>query len=127
LSKRQSFDVDGLHHEAPIPAVSRIGPFVMSSSISGVNPATGQLPASIEEQCAMMFGNIKLLIEAAGGTPEDILKVTVWLKDRSNRPIVNQGWVKMFPDPKSRPVRHTFANPDLPTGKLVECEFTAVL
>ena len=53
--------------------------------------------------------------------------MTVWLKDRSNRPVVNQYWLEMFPDAHSRPARHTFASPDLPEPMLVQCEFMAVL
>jgi hypothetical protein len=33
----------------------------------------------------------------------------------------------MFPDPHSRPARHTFQNPDLPPGMLVQCEVIAYI
>jgi 2-iminobutanoate/2-iminopropanoate deaminase len=127
MSKRRSIHVHGLDHDNPIPAASRIGPLVVSGSISGKDPRTGKIPPGIEEQCGLMFANMRRIVEAAGGTPQDILKVTVWLKDKSNRPHVNKEWVAMFPDSESRPARHTFGSEDLAAGVLVQCEFMAFL
>ena len=56
-----------------------------------------------------MFDNVRRVIEAAGGTPDDIVKMTVWITDRALRPTINKYWVEMFPDPHSRPARHTVA------------------
>lgn len=123
---RRSINVGGVRHINPIPAASRIGNMVMSSVISGKDPASGKLPETIEAQCANMFGHVRAIIEAAGGTPNDIIKMTVWLKDQSRREALNAEWVKMFPDPASVPARH--ALPHLGEGNaLVLCEFTAIL
>ena len=127
MPKRRSIEVAGLPHTNPIPAASRIGPFVVTGSISGKDPQTGQVPAGIEEQCALMFENVRRLIDAASGTPEDILKVTIWMKDRADRKYLNKHWLAMFPDPESRPARHTFVSRDLVEPILVECEFMAVI
>ncbi len=64
---------------------------------------------------------------AAGGSPEDVVKMNVWMKDRAQRPHLNKCWLEMFPDPHSRPSRHTFAASDLPGTILVQCEVFAVL
>ncbi len=125
--KRRSIEIPGFQHEHPIPAASRIGPFVVSGGISGKDPKTGQMADSIEEQCALVFTHMRHIIEAASGTPEDILKVTVWLKDGAHRKHVNQEWLRMFPDAGSRPARHTFIGQELPGNMLIQCEFWAVL
>jgi enamine deaminase RidA (YjgF/YER057c/UK114 family) len=70
---------------------------------------------------------MRKIIEAASGTTEDILKITVWLHDGAHRKVVNQEWLSMFPDAGSRPARHTFVNQELMGGALVQCEFWAVL
>jgi len=127
LTKRRSIEIDGLHHTHPIPNASQIGPFVMTGSITGKDPGTGQIPAGIEQQCAQMFANVARVIQAASGTPEDILKFTVWLKNLEDRKYVNPEWLRMFPDAASRPARHTFHQPDLSGGVLVQCEFFAVV
>jgi enamine deaminase RidA (YjgF/YER057c/UK114 family) len=127
MNQRRSIEVPGLGHDNPIPAASRIGPFLVTSVITGKDPQTGEIPAGIEEQCAVMFANIRRVLDAAGGKPEDILKLTVWMKDRSMRVHMNKEWVAMFPDPHSRPARHTFASSDPAGAMLVQCEFMAVL
>jgi 2-iminobutanoate/2-iminopropanoate deaminase len=50
----------------------------------------------------------------------------VWLQDRSQRGPVNTEWLKMFPDPHSRPARHALQM-DMDGGALVQCDFTAVI
>ena len=127
MARRISYEIPGVAHDNPLPAASRIGPFLVSSAISGKDPATGAVAPGIEAQCAHMFANLRKILELAGGTPDQVLKLTVWLKDRSHRPAVNRHWLEMFPDAHSRPARHTFASPDLADPMLVQCEFMAVL
>ncbi len=127
MSKRRSLEVAGLQHENPIPVASQIGPFLVTSGIFGKDPTTGTIPAAIEEQCARLFANIRLILAAADGTPDDIIKLTVWLKDKAHRAHVNKEWLAMFPDAHSRPARHTFQNPDLPGAALVQGEVLAIL
>ena len=99
---------------------------VYSGSIQGSDPATGQYGASLAEQSRLMFEQVRRIVDAAGGGVGDIIKITVWMKDRTRRAALNGPWLEMFPDPQSRPARHTM-NADLDGGKRVECEFVAVL
>src|SRR5262249_40683166 len=82
---------------------------VVSGAISGADPATGAVPADLDAQCAAMFANVRRVIETAGGTTDDIIKMNVWITDRALRPIMNKYWVEMFPDPHSPPARHPAA------------------
>ena len=125
--KRRSIEIPGFQHDNPIPSASQIGRFVASGAISGKDPQTGKIPDGIEEQCALVFTHMRHIVEAASGTTEDILKVTVWLKDGAHRKVVNQEWLRMFPDAESRPARHTFVGQELPGNILVQCELLAVL
>ncbi len=126
-SKRTSYDLPGMPHTNPIPTATRKGPLVVSGGIAGMDPATGQYLEGIDAQVEKMFENVREVMRMAGGTPEDIVKMTVWLPSRELRPHVNKGWVKMFPDAHSRPSRHSFNNPDLPKGCLVQCELMAYI
>ena len=76
VEKRRSIDVAGARHVNPIPSASRKGPFVASGAISGADPATGKVPEDLDAQCAAMFANVRRVIETAGGTPDDIIKIT---------------------------------------------------
>jgi 2-iminobutanoate/2-iminopropanoate deaminase len=127
MAKRQS--VNGKHprHENPIPNASRIGNLVMSSVIGGANPGTRELPASLEQQIANVFGYIRHDIEAAGGSVDDIIKITFWVKDPvTQRAALNAEWVKMFPDAAARPARHTLTLPP-DSRALVQADFVAVI
>jgi 2-iminobutanoate/2-iminopropanoate deaminase len=127
MGRRISIEVPGFAHDAPIPAACRVGPFMTTSVVSGKELFTGNMPEGIEAQCERMFATVRLILEVAGATPEDVVKMTVWMKDRTQRPALNKGWLEMFPDPHSRPARHTFAAPDLPGSMLVQCEITAII
>jgi len=125
-ARRASIYVAGFSHKNPIPAGCRIGPLLMSGSIQGNDPATGKPAQTIEAQCEYMLANVRRIVEAAGGTTGDIVKLTVWMQDRNQRPALNKPWLEMFPNPESRPARHTM-QADLDMGKLIECDFTAYI
>ena len=127
MAKRKSINGSRARHENPIPNASRVGNVVMSSVIGGTKPGTRELPTSLEEQVANVFAHIRHDVEAAGGSVDDIIKINFWVKDLvSQRAALNTEWVKMFPDPESRPARHTLVLPVDSRG-LVQAEFTAVL
>ena len=127
MGRRISIDVPGFEHDNPIPAACLVGSFLISSGVSGKEPFTGEMPEGIDAQCDRMFVTVRQILELAGGSPEDVVKMNVWMKDRSQRDTLNVGWLEMFPDEHSRPARHTFAAPDLPGSMLVQCEIFAVL
>jgi hypothetical protein len=58
--------------------------------IRGADPATARLAATLEQQCAFMFLHMRQVVEAGGATVEDIIKVTVWMKELQREP-VNDG------------------------------------
>lgn len=127
MPKRESVDFPGFSHSNPIPNASRIGNIMMSSVIAGRDPATGEMPEELAAQIVNLFAHIRAALEAAGGSPDDILKITFWARDpATGRAALNEEWVKMFPDENSRPARHT-----QPLGgsgpSQVTCDFVAVL
>jgi len=126
MPRRTSIYVAGYGHKNPIPAAARIGNLVASGIIYGLDTATGKPAATLDQQCSLMFQHLRTVIEAAGGTTDDILKLNVLLKDRSQREPVNREWLAMFSDPATRPARQTM-QADLDGGKLVQCDFLAVI
>ena len=126
MGKRTSIYVEGFSHKNPIPAGCRIGNMLFSGSIQGTDPATGKYGATLEEQCVLMFAHVQRIVAAGGGTLEDVVKMTVWMRDRSQRDAVNREWLRLFPDPHSRPARHAMQAP-LDGDKLIECDFIAII
>ena len=126
MARRRSIHVEGLGHKHPIPVASRVGNIVASSVISGVDPQTGKIPDTLEEQAETAFANMRRIIEAAGASPDDVIKVGVYMDDPTRRDAINRPWLELFPDEDSRPARHT--QQDSLLGKrLIALEFIAVL
>lgn len=125
--KRQSIDVPGFAHGSnPIPAASRIGPFIATGGIRGVDLQSGELPSDLAIQVQLMFSNLECILSAAGGSLGSAIKIDVIAQSAEARPLVNAEWLKLFPDPASRPARHLSIQ-HLSHGILVQCEALAVV
>lgn len=126
MPTRTSIDIEGYHHGGlPIPAASRVGPLVMTGGVSGIDPASGKLPDDVVEQTRLMFENLGRIMTAAGAGMDRIARMTVYVKVPEARPAVNDAWLRAFPEPASRPARHTLVYEHLPANMLVQCDATA--
>lgn len=106
MAKRKSIHIKGMEHGAPIPNGVVMGNLIFSSAISGKDAKTGVLSPDPDEQAVAMFRNLQLFMESAGGTPDNIAYMKVYLKEEKLRDSVNKAWLKMFPDEHDRPARH---------------------
>ncbi len=123
---RERLYIPGIEHKAPIPMGVKIGNMVYSSALSGKDPNTGQKPADVKEEVRLVFQHIQTLVENAGGSIEHIAHMSVHLSDNLYRSLVNEHWLRMFPDENDRPARHiTIKN--LGEGTHIQIEFVAVL
>ena len=124
--RRRSIHVGGYSHANPVPAACRIGSLVFSGAITGRDPETRQMPPDLDTQCVNLFRHVREIVEAAGGTTGDIVKMTVWLREYRDRTALNREWEALFPDPDDRPARHALAA-ELDGDSRVQCDFIAVL
>ena len=124
MQRRRSIYLDRFGHKNPIPAACMIDGLLMTGIIYGQDPETGKAADGLERQTELMFTHMRAILDAAGMTTEDILKVDVLLLDRSRRGPLNEQWEAMFPDPDNRPVRQAM-QADLDNGKLIQCNVTA--
>ncbi len=69
MGRRLSIEVPGFGHDNPIPAACKVGPFLISSGVSGKEPYTGKMLEGLEAQCAQMFATVRQILEIAGGSP----------------------------------------------------------
>jgi 2-iminobutanoate/2-iminopropanoate deaminase len=123
---RVSIMVEGLDHGTlPIPTASRLGPFLATGGIRGVERRKHELSADPAVQIECMFENLDAVLRAGGASLDRVLKITIWVKDSALRPVVDSAWVKYFPDPASRPARHLLIY-DLPGRMAIQCEALAV-
>ena len=84
----------------------RVGTTVYVAGMPGIDVVTGQLAGpTIQEQTRQALRNCAAVIEAAGGTMDDVVQVTVLLADPADFPEMNEEYVKVFAvDPPARAV-----------------------
>ncbi len=101
-----------------------VGSTIYVSGMAGIDIATKQLAgATIQEQTRQALHNCAAVVEAAGGTLEDVAQVTVLLADPADFAGMNEEYEKVFAvDPPARAV--TKLGVDLP-NLLVSIMMTA--
>src|ERR671918_348104 len=126
MAKRKVISAGLPHHRNPIPTAIKFGSMVFTSAVGGQDPITHETPEDAEKQVENCFRTLRRIMEEAGGTTDDIAKMTVYLKDMKYREYVNKEWLKMFPDESNRPVRHALKS-DLAGNNAIQIEIVAVL
>lgn len=116
-------------HDAPCA----IGPYSQALIVDGwmfcsgqipLDPKTGQLVnGSIEDQTHQVMKNILSILKSAQIDFEQVVKVTIFLKNLSNFKNVNAVYAGYFKEPY--PARSTVQVADLPMGSEVEIEVMA--
>jgi len=112
--------------------LSGIGPRVRGSKeIPGVTlDSNGNVVTyDIEKQCRAVFENVRLVLEDAGATWNDIVDVTVFLTNmKEDFPIYNRLYAQYFSgDRKPNPTRTTIEVGALPTPIAIELKVIAAL
>src|SRR5438045_8354359 len=112
--------------------LSGIGPRVRGSKeIPGVTiDAAGNIVSyDIEKQCRAVFENVRLVLEDAGASWNDIVDVTVFLTNmKKDFPIYNQLYAEYFAgDSKPNPTRPTIKITALPTPIAIELKVIAAV
>ena len=114
-------------------APGAIGPYSQGHIVNGlvytsgqvpVNPYDGSIKDTIEEQTEQSCLNVKVILEEAGCSLEDVFKTTCFLSDMKNFSAFNEIYSKFF---VSKPSRSCVAVRELPKGVLCEIEVIAVL
>ena len=101
----------------------RVGSTIYVSGTAGIDVATKQLGATIQEQTKQALRNCAAVLEAGGGSLEDVVQVIVLLADPADFAGMNEEYEKVFAvDPPARAV--TKLGVDLP-NLLVSIMMTA--
>ena len=75
-----------------------------------IDPGTGEISTgSFEEQARIALGNLRTIVEAAGGSLAQAARVGVFLSDLANVPRLNPIFAEFFPEPY--PARTTTQSP----------------
>ena len=100
------------------------GTLVFLSGQTPLDPSTGRLvEGGIQAQTRQCFQNLFTVLQAAGLTPEDVVKVNVFLTDMSHFSAMNEVYQSQFAAPY--PARTTIGVAALPLGAEIEIEMIA--
>lgn len=113
---------------APNPNLSpatKFGNLVFVAGQTGRHPITGEVGKDIREQTRNVLERIKMILEAAGTSLDNVLSVTTHLTKREDLAAYNEEYAKYFPT--NKPARTTVEvmlnSPEL----LVEITVTACI
>ncbi len=131
LNKRNSMR-EIIHSQAapepigPYSQAVRAGDFVFVSGQIALDPKTGELKmATLAEEVQWVLKNLCAVLDAAGATPKDVVKCSIFLTDMALFAQVNTYYAQIFGE--SAPARETVAVRGLPKGVRVEISATAYL
>jgi 2-iminobutanoate/2-iminopropanoate deaminase len=90
--------------KAPASAVTRHGDTIYVSGLPPFDPKTGQVvDAPIEHQTELVLEQLKLCVETAGSSLENVLKCNVYCTSAEKFAAVNAIYIRYFPkDPPAR-------------------------
>ncbi len=119
------------HNTEGIPAA--IGPYSHAAFAGDLFFTSGQLGLlpdgtfageDVESQTRQACTNLKMLLEYAGLSLQNVVKTTIFLKDMNDFPVVNKIYAEFVGD--DPPARSTVEVSRLPKDALVEIEMIAV-
>ncbi len=104
----------------------RVGDVVYLSGQIPLDPASMELVGDdVESQIKQVFDNLAAVAEAAGGALADAVRLTVYLTDLANFPLVNEVMAEYFSEPY--PARAAIGVAALPRNAAVEVDAILVL
>lgn len=109
----------------PYSQAVRAGDTVYLSGQIGLDPITMNLVEGLEAQAHQVFRNLRAVAEVAGGSLDDLVKVSVLMVDLGGFAKVNEIMASYFAQPY--PARATYQVAALPRGALIEVEGILVL
>ncbi len=111
-------------------APAAIGPYSQAVRNGNTVYLSGQIPldpesmelvtGDIREQVERVFRNLEAVATAAGGSLQDVVKLTIYLTDMSHFPLVNEVMTEHFREPY--PARAAIGVAQLPKGAGVEMD-----
>jgi len=123
--EKKCINVDGLFKAGPYSHAVEAGGMLFLSGTVPVDPKSGE-PAvgDIGQATARVLENIKLVLEAAGSSLEQVVKATVFLTDMADFGAMNEVYKTYFM--ANEPARSCVAVKELPGKFPVEIEVIAL-
>ena len=101
-----------------------VGDFVYTSGQIPLNPVTGELVTDIKLATKQSMENIKAILEEAGTSLNNVVKISIFLKDLNDFEAVNEVYGTYFIE--NKPARSCVQVAKLPKDAVIEIEALAV-
>jgi 2-iminobutanoate/2-iminopropanoate deaminase len=98
--------------------------FIFISGQLPIDPATGEIINDIKTATRQVLINIQAILKITDLDMSDIVKTTIFLKNITDFPVVNEIYAGFFPE--EPPARSTIEASVLPKGALIEIEAVAI-
>jgi 2-iminobutanoate/2-iminopropanoate deaminase len=126
LSKKCVSTITGPKPIGPYSPAVQAGPFLFVSGQGSIDPASGKLlPGDIETETDRTLRNLELVLKDSGSSLEDVVSVTVFLRDMGKFGSMNEIYRGYFP--KNPPTRTCVGVSDLPGGLQIEMNAIAYM
>ena len=109
-----------------LSSVIQIDNVIISSGISPKDFVTDEWAVGIREQTLQCLNNIKIILDAAGATLEDLVVVECFINDVRWYKDYNDAWNEFFADVEIPPTRSTFQVGLLAPNMNMEMKIVAV-
>lgn len=116
-------------------APAAIGPYSQAVKLGNVIYTSGMIPlipetmqiveGGVQQQTRQVLENLKMLLESAGSSLENVIKSTVFIKDMNEFPKINEVYAEYFNS--KQPARSCVEVARLPKDVLVEIEVIAYI
>jgi 2-iminobutanoate/2-iminopropanoate deaminase len=120
VSVRQTILVPGYVPANPIPCAARKGPLLITGAIEALDPETQQMATGLEEQVRLTFHNLERILAGGGGSWGDVIKLDFAISGPEVRALINEYWLRIYPDPNDRPARQVRHSDVLPAGAMLQ-------
>ena len=108
----------------PYSHAARVGPWVFTAGMGGVDPRTGEVVSDdVVEQAAQAIRNTAAILTAADCALSDVAKVTLYLTDPADYERVNLVYAEWFGS--HQPVRTCIVAANLPARERVKLDAVA--
>jgi 2-iminobutanoate/2-iminopropanoate deaminase len=125
MPKKEIIQVNLAAANPNLSPATKFGDLVFVAGQTGRHPITGEVGQDIREQTRNVLERIKMILEAAGTSLDNVLTVTTHLTKREDLAAYNEEYAKYFPT--NKPARTTVEvmlnSPEL----LVEITVTACI
>jgi 2-iminobutanoate/2-iminopropanoate deaminase len=85
--------------KVPASAVTRVGNMIFVSGLPPFDPDSGDiLPVPIERQTELVMAQMKLCLETAGASLDNVMKCNIFCTSAKHFPVVNAIYARYFPE-----------------------------